>query len=46
MDWGVLIVVVAVVWVVAAVALGLVLGRMIRHRDEQRPAHRQDRIGR
>ncbi|MDQ7877787.1 hypothetical protein Q9R08_07365 [Microbacterium sp. QXD-8] len=36
MDWGVLAVV-ALVWTAAAIGLGLLLGRMIRRRDEQKP---------
>ena len=34
MDWGVLIVVGAAVWVVMALAVGLLFGRIVRHRDE------------
>jgi hypothetical protein len=37
MDWGVLIVMCVVVWCIAAVALGLLLGRVIRRRDSQTP---------
>jgi hypothetical protein len=32
MDWGVLIIV-GVVWLVAAIAVSLVIGRVIRRRD-------------
>jgi len=37
MDWGVLVVVGVVVWTAVAIGLGLLLGRMIRRRDEQKP---------
>ncbi|NLP84331.1 hypothetical protein HF576_10750 [Microbacterium sp. CFH 90308] len=36
MDWGVLIVVGAV-WVVVAVAVGLLVGRIVRRRDQEEP---------
>ena len=31
------VVIVGVVWLVLAVVVGLVIGRMVRRRDEQRP---------
>jgi len=37
MDWGVLIVVGIAVWLTAAVAVGLLLGRIIRRRDQEDP---------
>ena len=33
MDWGVLVVIGVAAWIVAAVFIGLVIGRMIRYRD-------------